>query len=288
MFCNKCGTPYPDNGTCPNCSGNDNFFRTGGSLDGSMDMGEPVSYPNPEPATYNEPSAYNTAATDDDYMKTMPYSDVDMNVEPYVPEPVAPSIDEPTWSPSAPTGVYTPPPSTPYGGAAYVPPATPAYSMPVKTSKPNYVAHIIISALIMAIMLFVPILTDGGLMPDKSSHSLIDIFEYITEDGTDMPEEALISFCLVILATIMSVTAFIGSCTRVKPLCIVSSIIGYVSLSLVATILSLEFLSRYEDFELLIKVLFDADYAMFTIFFWIAAILFLVHFIVSCATRSRR
>jgi len=289
MICNKCGTIYPDNGTCPNCPSNGGFFKTAGSLDDSMDMSAPVSYPGSEPTPCNEP-AYTPSASDNDYMKTMPYNNIEMNIETTVADTATTSIDTPTWNASPSTEAYNPPPSAPYVATAYTsaPPSSPEISAPVKTSKPSYIAHIVISALIMAIMLFVPIITDGGLIPDKDSHSLIDIFEIITENSSFIPGETLVILYLIVLATLMSITSFIGSCTKVKPLCIVSSIIGYVSLTIVAVIMALRVLFIFEDFKYLIKAFFDTKEAMFTIFFWVAIVLFLVHFIVSCATRSRK
>ena len=240
MICNKCGTIYPDNGTCPNCSSSGAFFKTAGSLDDSMDMGTPVSYPNPEPAPYNEP-AYTPASSDSDYMKTMPYSDVKMNVEPYVPEPPAPPVNNPTWNAPEPSTVYTAPPSTPYTAPSYAsaPPSATAFSAPVKVAKPNYVANIIISALVMVIMLFAPIFSGCGFIPDTNSPNIIDIVEYIANPKY-IPVDFLIMYYMIILATLMSVTALIGSCIKVKPLCIVSSILGYVSLFSVAIIMALK------------------------------------------------
>ena len=263
MVCNKCGTTYPDNGTCPNCSEGNSFFKPAGSLDDSMDMSPPVYTPPAQKPQYEEIAANN--------------AEEELPVENIPSEPVAtPVVDPPvtsaeniTYNAAPPQNTYTPQPSVPY---------TPA------PAKPKYIAHIIISAIILILMLFVPMITNGGLIPDKNAISLAEIFENL--DNTS--DETAVMILMLLASTVLSSVLLLGSCIKKKVLCIISSIIGFVTL-ITVPIIRIMYVSKYvSDSDIIVRMLFDADYAMFTIAFWAVAILYIVHFIISCSTRNRK
>ncbi len=263
MVCNKCGTTYPDNGTCPNCSEGNSFFKPAGSLDDSMDISAPVYTPPAQKPQYEEIAANN--------------AEEELPVENIPSEPVATPVVEPpvtsaeniTYNAAPPQNTYTPQPSVPY---------TPA------PAKPKYIAHIIISAIILILMLFVPMITNGGLIPDKNAISLAEIFENL--DNTS--DETAVMILMLLASTVLSSVLLLGSCLKKKVLCIISSIIGFVTL-ITVPIIRIMYVSKYvSDSDIIVRMLFDADYAMFTIAFWAVAILYIVHFIISCSTRNRK
>lgn len=248
MFCTKCGTQYPDNGSCPNCEPAESLFKTAGSLDDSMDMdtasAQPQTcvepQPEPQPQAYAEPQqqAYAQAT---------------------------PNIDEPTYNPNAGTTSYNSQPvNNPY---AAIPPyaGAPAYA------KPSYAAQIIMSICIFISAFVLPVISFWG-----ESITFGDILEVFME-APDAVLETPIGIWFVAFI-VVSVLLFIFSCVKSKIMCILSSIAGIIVMLIPIFYFVEEAGSEF------IEVLFDFD--IIGIGYWVPLILFVVHLITSSAKRN--
>lgn len=243
MFCSKCGTQYPDNGSCPNCSAENNFFSSAGSLDDSMDMGapspQPQAYTEPQPQAYAEPQ----------------------------PQSYAPNAN----AQYANNNMYNEPPvNTSYASAPqYTGVANPAPSSGVNV---GFIVQIIIAICLFVSMFAFPIASEGDI-------TFMDNFEDFGEiiENIDMLFEldstgTMVTLIWMLGFVAMSVLLLIFTLIKNKTLCVLSSILGAVSVALPML---------YNVSEN------NVDLDIFGLGMWAPIILFVVHIIVTVCTKKR-
>lgn len=302
MFCTKCGTQYPDNGSCPNCSGGDNFFKSAGSLDDSMDMEipSPQAYAEPQPQDYAEsqPQAY-TEPQPQAYAEPQPQAYTEPQPQAYAePQPQAYAEPQPqAFAPDANAqyannNMYNEPPvNTSYASA---PPYTGvAPTAPSGGSKGGFIVQIII-AICMFVSMFVLPITPNVDEDATFGNFYIEFFENIdvADEMFEMIGDAdgiigAIYSSTIIMAfgfLIASVLLLIFTLIRNKTMSIVSSILGI--LALLSPIILVAGYGMSEGLEIngdFFEYIFEA----FGAGVWIPVVLFIVHIIVTACTKKR-
>lgn len=256
MFCTKCGTQCLDNGLCPNCSAEENILKT------EIPSSSPLNTVNEQPQATPEPQAY--------------------------AEPQQPSFT-PNESAQNTNNMYNDPPvSTAYA------PVPPHAGAPVTASgkKPNFIAQIIIAICMFICMFTLPIIPHFDDMTFGRFYA--EFFENI--DEIDMFFDALGSadgiigmiYSMVLIMAfgflLASVLLLIFSLVKNKTMCIISSVLGI--LSLLSPIILVTMYGISEGIELG-EDYFEFMFESFGTGVWIPVILFIVHIIVTACTKKK-
>lgn len=262
MFCTKCGTQYPDNGSCPNCSGGDNFFKSAGSLDDSMDMESPApqTYDEPQPQAYTEPQ----------------------------PQAYAPDAN----TQYANNNMYNQPPvNTSYASA-------PPYTGVAPTAPSGGIGGGFIAQIIIAIFMFVSMFV-FPIMPNTDEDMTFGKFYIEFMENIDTADEMFemignadgiigaVYSSTIIMAfgfLIASVLLLIFTLIKNKTMSILSSILGI--LALLSPIIMVTGYGLSEGLEIngdYFEYIFEA----FGIGVWIPVILFVLNIIVTACTKKR-